>query len=150
VRDKRILTVLAAVFIAAACSGKEAPKQPLGTAAPGAINVDTSAGARANNPHVVLPPAAKAALDSGNARFKAKDYEGALAKYLAAANLAPANAAPFYGIYMAAEKLGRKSLADSAMKAFNARASDGAAMFNDSLMKKTHKVPPSAPANPKS
>jgi tetratricopeptide (TPR) repeat protein len=140
--------LLAAALAAGACQSKEAPQHSLGAA--GTINVDTSAAARAVNPHKLLPPAAKAALDSGNTYFKAKKYDAALAQYRAAANLAPANAAPFYGIYMVADKLGNRALADSAMKAFNARASDGAALFNDSLMKKTHTNDQAPPANPRS
>ena len=143
--------LLVAALAAGACQSKEGPKQSLAAsaAAAGGINVDTSAAARAKNPHVVLSPAAKAALDSGNHLFKAKKYEAALKQYRAAVELAPANAAPFYGIYMVADKLGNKPLADSAMKAFNARASDGAAMFNDSLMKKTHEGDQPPPKSPR-
>jgi tetratricopeptide (TPR) repeat protein len=141
-----ILFVVA--LAAAACQGKEAPKHAFGTAAsPGGINVDTSPAARANNPHVMLPPNAKAALDSGNVLYKAGKYQAALAKYELAVKYAPANAAPYYGVYMAADKLGNKKLADSAMAAFSARASNGQDVFNDSMMKKAHTAPP-APKPP--
>jgi len=146
----RSIGIILAALAAAACQSKEQPKHPLGEAGgaqSGQITVDTSAAARANNPHVMLPPKAKAALDSGNVLYKAGKYEAALAQYGLATELAPANAAPYYGVYMAADKLGKKKLADSAMAAFSARASNGQEVFNDSLMKKAHTAPP-APKPP--
>ncbi len=146
----RRIGIILAALAAAACQSKEPPKHPLGDAdgaQPGQITVDTSAAARMNNPHVLLSPNAKAALDSGNVLYKAGNYEGALAKYELAVKYAPANAAPYYGVYMAADKLGNKQLADSAMAAFSARASNGQEVFTDSLMKKAHTAPP-APKPP--
>ncbi len=142
-----MISLILATMTVAACQSKEMPKHPLGASADGQVNVDTSAAARANNPHVTLSPKAKAALDSGNALYKVGNYEAALAQYGLATELAPANAAPYYGVYMAADKLGRKRLADSAMAAFNARASNGQALFDDSLMKRAHTAPP-APKPP--
>jgi tetratricopeptide (TPR) repeat protein len=139
----RHIGIILAALAAAACETKEAQKHPLNDAG-GQVTVDTSAAARANNPHVMLPPKAKAALDSGNVLYKAGKYDAALAQYGLATELAPANAAPYYGVYMAADKLGKKRLADSAMAAFNARASNGQEVFNDSLMKKAHTAPPAA------
>ena len=143
---QRHIGIIIAALTVAACQSKEPPKHPLGAQA-GQITVDTSAAARANNPHAMLPPKAKAALDSGNTLYRAGNYEAALAQYGLATELAPANAAPYYGVYMAADKLGKKRLADSAMAAFSARASNGQEVFNDSLMKKAHTAPP-APKPP--
>lgn len=145
----RKIGIILAALAASACQSKEAPKHPLGDAGtqPGQITVDTSATARANNPHLMLPPKAKAALDSGNVLYKAGKYDAALAQYGLATELAPANAAPYYGVYMAADKLGKRRLADSAMAAFSARASNGQDVFNDSMMKKAHTAPP-APKPP--
>jgi len=125
----------AAAMIAMACKGPEAPKSPLGAA--GATGADPAAGQLAN-PHNTLPAEAKEALDNGNTLYRAKEYKLALAQYRLAAKLAPAHASPYYGIYMAAEKLGNKKLADSAIAQVNARADNAAPMFSDSLMKKTH------------
>jgi len=130
---------VAAGLGAAGCKAKEAPKQPLGM--PRGVNaplVDTSPEAIKNNPHRMLSPEAKAVLDSGNTLFRAKDYKGALAKYRAAAKLSPANGAPLYGIFMAADKLGDKPLADSAMREFSRRTEDASGIAGDSLMRKAH------------
>jgi tetratricopeptide (TPR) repeat protein len=137
-RASRIAAGLVIGLAVAACKAKEAPKQPLGMPRVNAPLVDTSPEAIKNNPHRMISPEAKAALDSGNALFRAKDYKGALAKYRAAAKLSPANGAPFYGIYMAADKLGDKALADSAMKEFSRRTEDAGGIAGDSLMKKAH------------
>src|SRR5215472_5816225 len=120
-----------------ACTAKEQPKTPLGGRA-GLPVVDTSPAAIANNPHTLLSPAAKAALDSGNAYYRARQYPDALAWYRRASQLAPAHAAPYYGIYMAASALGKKALADSALKAFSARTIDAGPIMSDSLMKRAH------------
>ena len=138
------LMVIAAAMVALACKGAEPPKQPLGGGAARGPRHRTLA-----NPHNMLPPEAKTALDSGNQLYRAGKYKLALAQYRLAAKLAPANAAPYYGIYMAADKLGDKKLADSAMAAVNARADNATPMFNDSLMKKTH-LDAKAAAAPKS
>jgi hypothetical protein len=70
-------------------------------------------------------------------------------QYRLAAKIAPANAAPYYGIFMAADKLGNKPLADSAMKAVAQRADNANPMFADTLMTKAH-LADSSKAPPKS
>ena len=131
--------MIAAICAAAAvaCTAKEQPKTPLGRRV-GLPTVDTSPAAIANNPHTVLSPAAKAALDSGNAYYRAREYTDALAWYRRASDIAPAHAAPYYGIYMAASALGKNALADSALKAFSARTIDAGQIVSDSLMKHAH------------
>ena len=135
-RARSFAAVCAAAAVA--CTAKDQPKMPIGPRRAGLQVVDTSPAAIANNPHTVLSPQAKAALDSGNALYRAHKYDAALAAYRAASALAPAHAAPYYGIYMAANALGRKPLADSALKAFSARTIDAGQIVSDSLMKQAH------------
>jgi tetratricopeptide (TPR) repeat protein len=61
-----------------------------------------------------LSPEVRAALDRGNEAYRAKRYDEALTAYRDAAAAAPGDAAPYYGIQMAARALGRSALADSA------------------------------------
>ena len=84
-----------------------------------------------------LPPTARALLDGGNVAFRAGRYEAALAHYRAAAASAPRHAAPWYGVHMAAQRLGRPALADSAMAAVRARAG-AAAAWDDSVVRQAH------------
>lgn len=141
--------ILAVALAVAACKGREGAKIPLGQGQRPRVAVDTSPEAIRNNPHVRISPAAQAALDSGNALYRAKKYELALVQYRLAAKIAPANAAPYYGIGMVATQLGNKALADSAMQAVSQRAENTGPMFEDSLMKKAH-LADSAKAMPKS
>lgn len=140
----RILMVSAAALMAVACKNPEPPKRPLGTAD---ASVDPATG-QVVNPQDALSPQARTALDNGNQLFRAKQYTLALEQYRLAVKYAPDHGAPYYGVYMAADKLGDKKLADSAMAAFNAHSGNGAPMFTDSLMKKTHLegAPAAAPA----
>jgi hypothetical protein len=108
----------ATASVTIACSRTaDLPKTPLGQVAA----VDTTAGERST-----LPPAARTALDRGNAEFRAKQFDAALESYREAARAASGNAAPYYGIYMAAQKLGQTSLADSASKLIQVLAGTGA------------------------
>ena len=75
-----------------------------------------------------ISPEVRAALDSGNALFRSgsaldkskataeakKAYTAALEQYRIAAKAAGDNAAPMIGVYMSAQALGDKRLADSA------------------------------------
>jgi len=72
--------------------------------------------------HALLGPAAKAALDSGNALFRKRDYAGALAQYRAASALAPQHAAPLFGIYMVARATNDAAMADSALAGIRLRS----------------------------
>jgi hypothetical protein len=126
------LVAVAAVAAGAAWAGRAgsgaapppapAPGRPVRPAAP-------SAGG--------LPPEARAALDGGNAAFRAGQFEAALGHYRAAALRAPGHAAPWYGVHMAAQKLGRPALADSAMAAIRARTGDPA-RWDDSAVRRAH------------
>jgi len=120
---------LCAAFALAACSRQASqPKVPLGQAqaAPATQQV--------NDP---LPPSARGALDKGNQAFRAGNYDVALASYREAATAAPAEAAPYFGVLMVAQKLGNKALADSASQAIAARNGDGQ-MLTDSSMRALH------------
>lgn len=65
----------------------------------------------------VAAGAARPALTSGNAAFRAGRYAEALRHYRTAAGMEPASAAPHYGILLAARKLEDAPLADSALAA---------------------------------
>jgi hypothetical protein len=118
-------------FGPAACSrAPEPPKTPLAQSSIAAT--DTSSPAP-------LPPAARAALDSGNAEFRAKHFETALAHYRVAAKTLPADdATAYYGIFMAAKKLGNDKLADSAQAEVKKRAATTAPMLSDSALSAVH------------
>ena len=133
-RVAALATALAAV---AACSrSDERPKVPLGeiTAQPQASPAPES-----------LSDAARAALDSGNVAFRAGRYQAALASYRHASSAAPASAAPFFGIYMAAQKLGNRALADSANAEIAHRTATTTPMLGDSSMKALHTAVPAKP-----
>lgn len=121
---------LCATTIALAACSRQAsqPKIPLGQAQ------QPAAKEQAADP---LPPAARGALDQGNQSFRAGKYEEALAAYRAAAKAAPGDAAPYFGVLMAAQKLGNKALADSASRAIAARNGEPQ-MLTDSAMRAIH------------
>lgn len=124
-------TLAAAAIALAACSrASEPPKIPLNQAA------DASAEATPN-PHDLLVPAARTALDSANASFRAGDYQAALTQYRSAAKAQPENVAPYYGVYMVAQKLGDKKLAASAMAEVQSRAK-GSKLLTDTGVTKVH------------
>ena len=125
------LAALGPLVLAAACSkAKPEAKTPLAQMAAG---TDSTA-----DPHTTMSPDARAALDSGNAQYKAGRYADALKSYRQSSGLAPLNAAPFFGIYMAAEKLGMKALADSASAEIKRRESTSTQMLTDSALQNLH------------
>lgn len=63
-----------------------------------------------------LPSAAVAQLDSGNAAYRARDYQRAVQHYQAAIGIDSEQAAPWFGIYMAESALGNVTRADSALQ----------------------------------
>ena len=108
---------------------------------PAGVNAGAEPGERANrNLNGGLGPAARAALDSGNASYRLKNYSDALRHYRAAALSAPEQAAPWFGIYMIAQATGDKSLADSATAEVRRRTVDSAAV-TDSTLRNTHPAP---------
>ncbi|MGH7668130.1 MAG: hypothetical protein ACRENQ_01450 [Gemmatimonadaceae bacterium] len=129
----RALTIMAlpALLVAACSKQAQPPKQPLG-------QMTAAAGDSQANPHDTMSPAARAALDSGNAQYRANNYAAALKSYRQSSDLAPLNAAPFFGIYMAAEKLGNKALADSATAQIRRLGTGSNAMLTDSALENLH------------
>ncbi len=81
---------------------------------------------------------ARGALDRGNAAYRARSYTDALDAYRAAAAAAPGDAAPYFGIYMAATALHDSVLADSAMAVIRAQRANGGDMLTDSSLRDLH------------
>ncbi|MDE3054575.1 MAG: hypothetical protein KGL38_03650 [Gemmatimonadota bacterium] len=135
-RAQRGLAAVAAALslLAAGCTkGAPQPKTPLSQMAAG--QADTT------NPHTTMSPAARAALDSGNTLYRAGKYADALKAYQDASAQAPLNAAPYFGVYMAAGKLGNKKLADSALAEYGKRSGTSPEALNDSTLKSVHEAP---------
>lgn len=112
----------------------------MGDRARGAAPVMESPGA-VGAPSADAPPVdgpAREPLDRGNAAYRAGDYSGALGAYRAAAVAAPEDAAPYFGIYMAATALHDTVLADSAMRMIRARHASGGDMLTDSSLRDLH------------
>lgn len=61
------------------------------------------------------PDGLAVAVDSGNALFRAKDYDGALVQFQEATRIAPEVTAGWFGIYMTEQARGNIPAADSAM-----------------------------------
>lgn len=128
----RLIPVVAAALLvgASACKTKEEAKTPL-------ANIGQQQ-PQENPARAAMSPEARAALDSGNALFREKKFDAALASYRKAAEAAPTSPAPWYGVYMAAQALGNQKLADSAMKQVQTRTGGESPMWSDSSMKKMH------------
>lgn len=102
-KRRLIVTGLAAVLAACGRSGPE--DQPTGS-------IDSAAWSEARR----LPPDLRAAIDSGNAAFRARDLEAARAHYLRAIELGPQESAGWFGLSMVERQLGNAAAADSAMQ----------------------------------
>jgi hypothetical protein len=111
--------------------------RPSTPAAPAAATTPAALAAPQGAPVSDIPPDAQALLDGGNAAFRAGQYEAALGHYRAAAARLPRHAAPWIGIHMAAQKLGKTALADSALVAVNER-SDTPSAWDESAMRRAH------------
>jgi hypothetical protein len=85
-----------------------------------------------------LAPEMRAALDSANAEYRAGRYQTALALYRRVAAAAPGDAAPYFGIYMAATKLGNRAVADSALQVIRQNTSTGGEVLSDSALRALH------------
>jgi tetratricopeptide (TPR) repeat protein len=71
-----------------------------------------------------LPAEVREPIDMGNAAYRAKDFETALAYYRQAADRAPDEPTTWFGVAMAAEALGNQPLADSARARIDLLAPD--------------------------
>ena len=124
---------------ASSCAKDDGPRTPLrqfqeGTGAlpSGHPPLDASA---------PLSRTASAALDSGNAAFRVKNYELALRLYREAAVAAPTHASPWFGIFMVGEATGDHVLRDSAKREVQKRTVDPPAV-TDSTLRNTHPATP--------
>ena len=126
------------VGIVAACSRDASTgRVPLSRASVGSDSLRALEAA-----HALLGPAAKAALDRGNAFFRKSQYAEALTEYRAAAALAPQHAAPLFGIYMVGRATNNSALADSALAGIRVRGgspSDSPHSFSDTTLRRIHK-----------
>jgi hypothetical protein len=112
---------LAAVVTIGACGDRNAPKTPLQG------STTATVGSSAAETRIGITGAAKTALDSGNAFFRAKAYDRALAQYRRSALLAPTELAPLFGILMVTDVTKNARLADSTlarMRELNPAAAD--------------------------
>jgi len=78
-----------------------------------------------------LPAEVLAQLDSGSAAYKVDDHEGALAHYTRATELAPDEAAGWFGVYMAQHALGDHDASQAALKRARS-ANPGATLISPS------------------
>lgn len=124
----------------------------IGTGRPGAgesTATSTAAAPAAAAPATPpLAPEARAALDSANAMYRAGRYQAALELYQKVAASAPGDAAPYFGIYMAAQKLGKRALADSALAVIRRNTSTGGDVLSDSALRALHQGGAAAPKKP--
>ncbi len=140
------LLAAAALVVVSACDAKdEQPHTPLsqltGQSASGTMAADSPGVAGA--PSAALSDSSRRALTRGNEAMRAKKYDEALREYRAAAAGSPHNAAPYFGIQMAARAMGNAALADSAARRI--RALSPAA---DSAQADPHALPPGHPTVP--
>ena len=63
-----------------------------------------------------MAPEAVAKLDSGNAAYRADDFQAALAHYTRVTELEPEQSSGWFGVYMAQKALGHEVAADSAFE----------------------------------
>jgi hypothetical protein len=132
VRGVRITQIISTLAIAGACKGGDAAgRTSLSDAVPAQSNGAQTVASTAPSANAVQPtlsPAALAALDAGNVAYRAKQLDVALAKYREAASAAPTHAAPWFGIYMAANEMKNTALADSALQHVKSLSADPAAL----------------------
>lgn len=129
---RRVAGVLAALATCGgvvACTGDDrAGRQPLGSSAVAATPPANASADVMPSEGSKLPLAALTALEAGNTAYREKRLDEALAQYERASAAAPAHAAPWFGIYMAAVELKNSTLADSAMRRVKALSADPAAL----------------------
>jgi hypothetical protein len=141
--DRRFAIALAlgASALLLACNQEERPRVPL-SGAESAANLPEGhppvGGGGAPLPG--LTAAARAALDSGNTAYRAKDFALALRHYREAARAAPAHASPWFGIFMVAQATQNTALADSARREVEKRTVDAPGVA-DSTLRSTHPKP---------
>lgn len=134
----RIACIAAIAILTVACGRDDSPRIPLSK-----MN-GSSAALPPNHPSFQpgpeLPLPARSALDSGNAAFGRKDFDGALRFYRQAATAAPTHASPWFGVFMVAQATGNTALRDSAQREVQRRTVDSPAL-TDSTLRNTHPAP---------
>lgn len=150
-RGRRTATLGAAVLVAVAAVaagafwiGRSAQD---GAPSAGPSTAAAAAAAQAAPGPNALPAEAQVLLDGGNVAFREGNFEAALGHYRAAALKAPGHAAPWYGVHMVAQKLGRPALADTALAAVRERT-DAPDVWSDSATRKAHEAAPAPAAAP--
>lgn len=78
-----------------------------------------------------LPEAVVAALDSGSAAYRERDYQRALEHYTAAVEMDDDLVAGWFGVYMAQLALGNADAAEAAMEQARLRAPEASLMHPD-------------------
>lgn len=106
---KRSAALLAAAVVLFATSCKQNPS-------PDNAKVPITPPADSVHAAMATPTPFQFQLDSGNVAFRAKDYTRARAHFMRATEIDSTNAAAWFGVYMAEDKLGNKAEADYAMK----------------------------------
>lgn len=117
---KHGIRTAAALLMLAGCRGDVPPDQTTGS-------IDSAAWEQART----MPADVRAALDSGNAAFRADDFDAARTHYQRAIALRPEESAPWFGLAMAERQLGNIAAADSAMARVRALA-PGASLVHPS------------------
>jgi Flp pilus assembly protein TadD len=103
--NRRTSIIAALIAAIVACNNDAPPDQQTGS-----VDSATWSEARA------MPADVRAALDSGNAAFRADRFEDARTHYLRAVELGPDQSAAWFGLSMAEQQLGNVAAADSAMQ----------------------------------
>ena len=113
------IAALSLTFLAAGCGGEEqaGDSQRTGTMTRQRIGQAQSS----------LPAEVAAKLDSGNNAYRAGDYERALELYRSATDVAPEAAAPWFGVYMAYNAMGRQDSAEAALERAGGLSESGGA-----------------------
>lgn len=107
-RTPVLAALVAAVLVA--CGGGETPTPRAGDGA------DTTATGTSVVPRRDMPPEVAAQIDSGNAAYRAREFEEARRHFLRATELDPDLATAWFGVHMAEKALGNAAAADSALR----------------------------------
>jgi Flp pilus assembly protein TadD len=130
----RTLLLISAAAVGAACGSDDAAanRMTLGEA-------DPHAGAEYGTS---LPAAIQTHIDEGNTAYRARDYEGALRHYQAAADADPSQPTAWFGVAMAASAMGNEELADQARQRVQQLDPNLGAASHDTTPQQPHPVRP--------
>lgn len=125
-RTRPALLALPLAVLFVACGGEEQE------AAADAERTGDMTRQRVERARSELPSAVAARLDSGNAAYRAGDYGRALELYRSAADREPEAAAPWFGVYMAYNAMGRDDSARAALERAGGLSESGSAFHGTS------------------